>query len=258
MPELSPAWRAWGRMVAAVTALTFAIGTLLATLDGLNITTREPVFTPGAVLPERIITVLQNQAQRFPWVLIATLLAIVSFAMLAALGAVLRRALTASDDPRGWVVQGAFFLAATIGVIGELAFLGGQAVASDATYCDCAFADPQVIARGGILDLVTSIQNWMQWGLAVSFAVGLVAAASLARQSDGVPRGWRLLTTWLAVLLAVIAVVGAGFPPLAGAMQWDIDANLVTGVPSLIALLVLIPWWALWLRAWLREEPAPA
>jgi len=41
-------------------------------------------------------------------------------------------------------------------------------------------------------------------------------------------------------------------------LQWNLDANLVTGVPSLVALLILIPWWALWLRAWLREEPAPA
>jgi len=258
MPELTPAWRAWGRAVAALTAVTFAGGTLLATLDALNITTPEPVFTPGAVLPERIITILQNQSERFPWVLVATLLAIASFAAVAALAPVLRRALSASDDPRGWVLQGGLVLAAIIGVIGELAFIGGQAVASDATYCECAFADPEVIARGGILDLVTSVMAWMQWGLVAFFAVGLVAAASLAREKERVPRGWRVLTIWLAVLLVVIAVVGAGFPPLAKTLQWNLDANLVTGVPSLVALLILIPWWALWLRAWLREEPAPA
>src|SRR6266568_6986850 len=85
---LTPGWRAWGRMLAAGTAVTFAAGTLLSALDALNVTTPEPEFAKGADLPSRILTTLENQSERFAWVLAATLLAAASFALLAALGPV--------------------------------------------------------------------------------------------------------------------------------------------------------------------------
>ncbi len=252
---LTPGWRAWGRMLAAGTAVTFAAGTLLSALDALNVTTPEPEFAKGADLPSRILATLENQSERFAWVLAATLLAAASFALLAALGPVLRRAFRGSEPQRS-LITGTLLMGGIIGVIAELGFIGGQAVASDATYCECAFKDAQLIARSGLLDLISSVQSWLTYGAVVIFAIGFLAIASAARQTEGVPRAWGALSVLLGVLLLAVAVINAGLPPLANSAGWQIDTNLVAGVPSLLVLLVLIPWWALWLRSWLREEPA--
>ena len=69
------------------------------------------------------------------------------------------------------------------------------------------------------------------------------------------PRRWIVLTWTLAALMTVVAVVGAGFPPLAQSLRWDLDPSLVTSVPSLVVLLVLVPWWSFWLRSWLGSVP---
>jgi hypothetical protein len=251
--ELTSSWRAWGRRLAAVTAASFAAGTILATLDALDLTTPAPIFAKGAELPDRIVTVLENQSQRFPWVLAASLLAALSFAALAALGPVLRRALP-SVDWRPSLVSGALLMAGTIGVVAEFGLIGGQAVASDASYCDCKYADAQLIARSGVLDLVGSVEFWLISGMLLVLGVGLLAAASLARERDDVPRGWARLTLVLGILLPIISLVGTGFPLLADRLGLQVDVALVTGLPSLIVLLILVPWWALRLRGWLGEE----
>ncbi len=248
--ELTPGWRAWGRTLAAVTAASFALATILTTLDALDVTTPAPIFADGAELPDRIVTILQNQSLRFPWVLASSLLAALSFAAIAALGPVLRRAL-GSVDWRASLVTGALLMAGTIGVVAEIGFIGGQAVASDTTYCDCKFADPQLIARSGMLDLISSVEFWLISGMLVVFGAGLLAIASLARERDDLPGGWTTLTWVLGILLPIIAVVGVAVPPLARSLQLQIDIDLITGLPSLLVLLVLVPWWALWLRGWL-------
>src|SRR5439155_22693134 len=137
----------------------------------------------------RLIAILEYESQHFPIALLNLLVAIVSFAALAALGPVVRRLLDA-DDPRGLLTVGAFALGGVIGVIGQVEYAGGLAVASNATYCQCEFADPQVIARGEVLDLVSSIQTWSIAGTLVAFAVGLLLVASLGRGSRAAPAGW--------------------------------------------------------------------
>jgi hypothetical protein len=248
-------WRTWGRWLAAIAGATFALSALLTLLDALNLTAPAPNTPEGPALPDRILAILQNQSQRFPVVLIASLLAIVAFGTLAALGPVLRRALRSVHAPRGNVVVGTFALGGAIGVIGQLVFIGGQAVASDATYCECAFRDPQLIARGGVLDLVSSINAWMTWGTIAFFAAGLFAVASHPQAGRLAQRRWVVLTWTLATLMALVALIGAGFAPLAQSLRWDVDSSLVTGVPSLVVLLVLVPWWSLWLRSWLGSMP---
>jgi hypothetical protein len=248
---MTPDWRSWGRWVAAIAGASFALSAVLLLVDALHLTAPEPSFPEGAALPDRILAILQNQSQRFPVVLLASLVAIVAFSTLAALGPVLRRAFGSAHDPRGNLVVGTLALGGAIGVIGQLIYIGGQAVASDATYCECAFRDPQLIARGGVLDLVSSINSWMTWGTIAFFAVGLFAVASHPQAASLVPRGWVVLTWILAALMTVVAIIGAGFPPLAQSLKWDVDPNLVTGVPSLVVLLILVPWWSFWLRRWL-------
>jgi hypothetical protein len=252
---VTPGWRTWGRWLAAIAGASFGVGALLTLLDALNLTAPAPSIPEGAALPDRILAILQNQSQRFPVVLIASLVAVVAFATLAALGPVLRRALGSAHDPRGNVLVGTLALGGAIGVIGQLFFIGGQAVASDATYCECAFRDPQLIARGGVLDLVSSINAWMTWGTVAFFAMGLFAVASHPDAGRVAPRPWIVLTWMLATLMAVVAVVGAGFPPLAQSLRWDLDPSLVTAVPSLVVLLILVPWWSFWLRGWLGSPP---
>jgi hypothetical protein len=254
-PELSEGWRAWGRTLAAVVAATFALGTVLSVLDSLNITTPATIYPSGSKLPDRILADLQNQSQRFPWILVATLAAAVGFAAIAALAPVLRRALGASEW-RASILIGGLVVGGSIGIVAELGFLGGQIVASDPTYCDCDFADIQLISRSGLLDLVSTVQIWLLAGFLGLFGSGLLAAVSAARVSSEAPPGWARLTALLAVVLVIVAIWIVGFPLLANAMALHVDVNAITGLPSLIVLLILVPWWALWLRAWLGGPPA--
>jgi hypothetical protein len=257
IPQLSEGWRAWGRTLAVVVAATFAVGTVLSVLDSLNITTPATIYPSGARLPDRILADLQNQSQRFPWVLVATLAAAVGFAAIAGLAPVLRRALGATDW-RASVLTGGVVVGGAIGIVAELGFLGGQIVASDPTYCDCDFADIQLIARSGLLDLVSTVQIWLLAGCLALFGAGLFAAVTAALESPEAPPGWARLTALLAGVLVIVAIWVVGFPLLANAMALHVDVNAITGLPSLIVLLILVPWWALWLRAWLgRAPPAP-
>jgi hypothetical protein len=254
-PErLSSAWRDWGRLLATIAAIAFAVAALLLLVDNLHLVATPPDLPDGTPFPDRLIAILQYESQRLGIALLATLIAVVSFAALAALGPVVRRMLD-GDDPRGSLLVGAFALGGVIGVTGQVAYAGGQAVASNPTYCQCEFADPQVIARGELLDLVASIQNWSIAGALVAFAVGLLLVAALGRGSSAVPAGWLRLSLWLGVLMIVVAAATLGFPPLADALRWNVDAGLVTGVPALLILLVLVPWWALWLRRLLQPVP---
>jgi hypothetical protein len=253
IPELTEGWRAWGRTLAGVVAGTFALGTVLSVLDSLDITTPAPTYPSGSTLPDRILADLQNQSQRFPWILVATLAAALGFAAVAALAPVLRRALGAT----GWrasVLTGGLVVGGAIGIVAELGFLGGLVVASDPTYCDCDFADIQLIARSGMLDLVSTVQIWLLAGFLMLLGAGLFAAVSAARESPEVPRGWATLTALLAAVLVVVSIWVVGFPLLADALALRLDVNTITGIPSLVVLLILVPWWALWLRAWLRDS----
>jgi hypothetical protein len=153
------------------------------------------------------------------------------------------------------VVVGAFGIGGLLGIAGELAFLGGQAVASNPHYCQCEFADPQVIARGEVLDLVNSMQTWMIWGVLIFFAIGLIAASGRGDEAPESPRAWLAMSRWLGVVMVAVAIFFVGLAPLADALRWDIDAGTISGVLSLIVLLVLVPWWALWLRRLLAAEP---
>jgi hypothetical protein len=91
--------------------------------------------------------------------------------------------------------------------------------------------------------------------------VGLLAVAGHPAAGLVAPRRWITLTWTLATLMALVVLVGAGFPPLAQSVKWDVDPSLVTGVPSLVVLLILVPWWSFWLRGWLGSiapsEPEP-
>jgi hypothetical protein len=252
IPELSEGWRAWGRTLGAVVAGTFAVGTVLSVLDSLNITTPATIYPPESRLPDRILADVQNQSQRFPWILVATLAAAVGFAAIAGLAPVLRRALGATDW-RASVLTGGLVVGGAIGIVAELGFLGGQIVASDPTYCDCDFADIQLISRSGLLDLVSTVQIWLLAGCLVLFGAGLFAAVRAARESPAAPGRWATLTALLAAVLVIVGIWIVGFPLLANAMALHVDVNAITGLPSLIVLLVLVPWWALWLRAWLAR-----
>ena len=245
MTDLTPAARRWGRALTAIAAAAFVVSTLITLLLALDVSAPAPDVGSLKVLPDRILVILQNESVRFPQELIAALLLGVSFLSLAGLAPLLRR-LFAADEWQGAALERALVLAAGIGIVAELVFIGGQAVASDAGYCQCDFANTELIARGGVLDLVGSLQQWLLYGSLVVFAIGLVLLAGRAR-GRGV-QGWGALSLWLGVLLAATAVFGAGFPALAGAMSWDVNVDLITGVPSLVLLLVVLPWWLLWLR----------
>lgn len=256
MFELSTVERRWGRRLAVIAAAAFVAGAVGSLLLALNVITRAAEPVAGAELPDRILTVLQNEADRFPQELATWLFLGLSFLALAGVGQVLRRALDPSGV-RGAMVAGLFLIAAGVGLVAALAFIGGQAVAADATYCDCKYATEQIIARGGVLDLVGSIQSWLVNGAVALFGVAVLLVADAASDMAVAP-GWTRLGGWLGALLLLDAVFSLGFPPLAQALRLDVDTDLVTGVPSLVVLMVLVPWWLLWFRRLLGRAAAAA
>src|SRR5205809_377996 len=84
-PELTPAWRTWGRLLATTGAIAFAVTALILLLDNLHVFVKPPDLPDATRLPDRLIAILEYESQHFPIALLNVLVAIVSFAALEVL-----------------------------------------------------------------------------------------------------------------------------------------------------------------------------
>lgn len=238
------------RSLAWILAIAFFAATVMVILLNFNITAPEPSFRQGEeVLVDNILIDLANQQQRWPQDLIANLLFAVGFAAVAGLGATLPR-LVGADDGRAGLMAAAFIVAGTLGVVGELLYIGVTEVGINAQYCECALRDPQLISRIEGLNLVRNAVSWLTDGFAVIFGVGLLAAAAIAGGDSRMPSGWRTYTRWMGVAAIAFVVVGHLLPAIASG--GDVDLSLVS--VALIALVagVLTPIWGIWTARSLR------
>lgn len=245
------------RGLAWTLAVTFVLATVIVLLLTFNITASEPQFRDGEnVLVDNILVNLANQQQRWPQDLLANLLFAVGFAAVAGLGTTLPRRLGPRDD-RARLVTATFLVAATLGIVGELAYIGVKEVNISAQYCECALRDPQLISRAEALDTVGNLQVWLTDGFAVLFGLGLFAAASLARATSTMNAGWRSYTRWMG--LAAIAFVLIGhLLTLVGSET--LDLNTISALLIAVVAGILTPIWGIWTARILgaREAPHPA
>jgi len=254
MDEMLP-WRRLGSRLAWILALSFVIATVITGLLALNVTAPEPNYPADGTVIDTIFAQLQNQSVRWPQDLAASVLYALGFGVIGVLGLALRRILD-RDSPAAMLVAATFLMAAVVGLLSQLAYIGAKEVAITPYYCDCEFRAAELMSRNWDLNVVMGIQGWLVDGFSVLFATGLLAAAGLARAA-GWPGEWVMLTRVLAV--AGLASVGWNrvVVPLLINAQVDIDYGLIgLGILAVIAGL-LTPIWAAGVAMTLAAKPEP-
>ena len=240
------------RGLAWTLAITFIVATVIVLLLAFNISASEPQFHVGDnVLVDNILIDLANQQQRWPQDVLANVLFAIGFAAVGGLGTTLPARLGATDD-RGRLVATAFVMAATLGVVAELLYLGVKEVSINAQYCECALRDPQLISRAEALNGVVNLQSWLTDGFAVLFGLGLFAAAALARSTGAMSAGWRSYTRWMGIAAIAFVLIGR---VLTFVGSDTLDLNTISALLIAIVAGVLTPIWGIWTaRTLLRAD----
>jgi len=248
--------RTSGARWAWLLAATFLLGTIWLVLVTQNITVHGADIADGASLPDAIFENFRAAGDAFPQELAYTLLFSLGFLAVAMLGPTLRAILDRSG-PTGTRVAVLFLVAGTIGILSEVIYLGGKEVAAAPYYCDCDFRDPQLISRGAILDALSGIQSWMIDAFSFVFAIGLLAAASLARA-----QGWGAGFVRASQGLAVLGLASAAWDRIVVRLLVNADVHLdYSGIGLLILAViggVATPIWAFLLARALSREAVPA
>ena len=235
--------RRLARVLAWILAVSFPLAVLILVLLAFNITAPEPTFREGEnVLVDNIITGFTSDQERWPQELAANLLFVLGFAAVAGLGATLPWLIGAADGARRLVAT-AFVVAAALGIVGMLLYVGVKEVTANPMYCECGSRDAQLISRVAVLDAASTAQNWMTDAYATLFGVGLLVATSGA----SMPSGWRIYTRWLGVAAIVSVVIGRLLPVIEGLI--DSPETDLRPIGLLLVVLVagiLTPIWAAW------------
>jgi hypothetical protein len=238
------------RGLAWTLAITFIVGTIIILLLALNISAPEPQFHEGDnVLVDNILVDLANQQQRWPQDVLANVLFAIGFAAVGGLGTTLPHRLGAADD-RGRLMASAFVMAATLGVVAELTYLGVKEMSINAQYCECALRDPQLISRAEALNGVVNLQGWLTDGFSVLFGLGLFAAAALARSTAAMSAGWRTYTRWMGIAAIAFVLIGR---LLTFVGSDTLDLNTISALLIAIVAGILTPIWAIWTARMLRR-----
>jgi hypothetical protein len=248
--------RTSGARWAWLLAATFLVATVWLVLVTQNITVPGADIAKDASLPDAIFEDFRAAREAFPQEMAYTLLFSLGFLAIAVLGPILRAVMDRSD-PRATRLAVLFLVAGTIGILSQVIFLGGKEVATAPYYCDCDFREPQLIARGAVLDALSGIQSWMTDAFTFLFAIGLLAAASLASA-----RGWGAGFVRASQGLAVLGLASAAWDRIAVPLLINADVQLDYYGAGLLILAVIagvaVPVWGVLLVRALSREPLPA
>ena len=247
--------RTSGARWAWILAASFLLGTIWLVLVTQNITVQGPDIADDASLPDAIFEDFRAARDAFPQEMAYTLLFALGFLAVGMLGPILREVL-GRGDPRVTRLTVFFLVAGTIGILSQVVYLGGKEVATAPYYCDCDYLAPQLISRGAVLDALSGIQSWMTDAFTFLFAIGLLAAASLASA-----RGWGAAFVRASVVLAVLGLASAAWDRIAVPLLVNADVHIdYYGIGLLILAVVAgvaVPIWAVILaRTLSRSEGA--
>lgn len=226
--------RSSGARWAWVLAASFLLGTIWLVLVTQAITVHgRPDYADFPNLPDALFEDFRSARDAFPQELAYTLLFSLGFLAVAMLGPILRAVMDRSD-PRATRLAVLFLVAGTIGILSQVIYLGGKEVATAPYYCDCDSLEAQLISRGSVLDVLGGIQSWMTDAFSFLFAIGLFAAASLARAS-----GWGAGFVRASVVLAVLGVASAAWSRIAVPLLVNADVHIdYYGIGLLILAVV--------------------
>jgi hypothetical protein len=248
--------RASGARWAWVLAGAFLLATIWLALVTQNITAQGAEIAEDATLPDAIFENFRAAREAFPQEMAFTLLFSLGFLAVAVLGPILR-AVTDRSDPKATRLAVFFLVAGTIGILSQVIYLGGKEVATAPYYCDCDYLAPQLISRGAVLDALSGIQSWMTDAFSFLFAIGLLAAASLASA-----RGWGAAFVRASQGLAVLGLASAAWDRIAVPLLVNADVHMdYYGIGLLILAVVAgvaVPVWAVLLARALSRETLPA
>lgn len=209
----------------------FAAG-VITTLLEFDITASPPRETPPNDLVEGTLAFFQNESDRWPQELAATLLFAMGFLALIGLVVLLRRAVS-REDPRMMLGTLAIGTGAGIGAASQLLFIGAKEVGIDPQYCDCARAAEQIISRGQTLGMIENAQSWLIVGFFVLASAGLFLIWRVTTGRELFSPMWRGVTLLLAILL------------ITGVIVYMADLDTVSDVFIALAGAIVTPIWAL-------------
>jgi hypothetical protein len=242
----------WAWMLAA----SFLLGTIWLILVTQNITVQGPDIADDASLPDAIFANFRAAHGAFPQEMAYTLLFSLGFLAVAMLGPILRAVMDRSD-PKAIRLAVFFLMAGTIGILSQVIYLGGKEVATAPYYCDCDYLAPQLISRGAVLDALTGIQSWMVDAFSFLFAIGLLAAASLASA-----KSWGSGFVRASQGLAVLGLASAAWDRIAVPLLVNAGVHIDYYAIGLLILGVIAgvatPIWAVMLARALSQELEPA
>jgi hypothetical protein len=244
--------RTSGARWAWVLAASFLLATIWLLLVTQNITVHGPDIADDASLPDAIFANFRAAREAFPQEMAYTFLFSLGFLAVAMLGPMLRDVMNRSD-PKATRLAIFLLVAGTIGILSQVIYLGGKEIATAPYYCDCDYMAPQLISRGAVLDALSGIQSWMIDAFIFLFAVGLLAAASLART-----RGWAAGFVRASVVLAVLGLASAAWDriaiPLLVNAKVHIDYDGIGLVILAVVAGIAVPIWAVILARTLSRE----
>lgn len=246
------AMRTSGARWAWLLAATFVVATIMVVLVNLNVTVPAPDIADDADLADIIFANFAAARDAWPQEMVSSLLFALGFLAIAVLGPTLR-ALLDRTDPRATRLAVVFLVAGTIGIMSQVLYLGGKEVATAPYYCDCDYLAPQLISRGAALDVISGMQSWMIDAFSFLFAIGLLAAASLAGANAWPPRFVRSSQA-----LAVLGLASVAWNRVVVSLLVNADVHIDYPRIGLLILAVIAgvatPIWAVGLARVLGQD----
>jgi hypothetical protein len=231
-------WPTLARTLGWIVAVAFASQTAVFLLLSYGAFGQPP--EPAGEFLDNVLADFEFQTMQWPIEFAGTTLSAIGFLALGGLGAVVGRLAAATDARRG-LVSAAFLIAGVFGAVAEVMWLGAKPIATSPQYCECGLLAEELMSRIMALNIVSGIHTWLLSGALFASAVGLVVAGGLGRQA-GMPTAW----WWLALITAVLALVGSVLPLFGYLYPWDLYfISLIVGI--------LAPIWAAWLALRARD-----
>ncbi|MDQ4144614.1 MAG: hypothetical protein M3198_12895 [Actinomycetota bacterium] len=188
----------------------------------------------------RLTTFFASEQARWPQELTYTLLFAVGFLTLIPIGLVLRDHL-GRELATSQMVAASLLAAGVIGVVDQLAFIGGKDAILEASRCVDCQQTPVLASLNSSLTTLDGITRWVSLGFFLLAGSGILFASWAAFDQPAFSRGWIRLGMVLGlVYLGGVAAVNLDIEPL---------FQVVIGVGA----GVLAPIWSAWLAIQLKR-----
>ena len=226
-------WLAWS------VGFLFLAGTVLQLVDAFNLYATPPDIPDSLNMVERRLAIQDYRVAIWPVFLLGNLATAIGFMAVSTLGLALAGRLASDDAKRVGIIAG-LGLAGILGAVAQLVIIGVAQPTIDLAYCDCGFKETEIVSQIWAQQLAESASRWLTDAAGVLAAIGVATAGSAFR--DRMPAWWNFFSWLTAIgLVAAVAIPFLRISP-------DLDMWVLVAVAG-----VLVPIWAIWLGASLRD-----